>query len=406
MHLFFIFLLGFSSGLPFAILSTTLIAWFSFSDAPLAITALFSITNIPYAYRVFWAPLLDRYNFSRLGKRRSIIISMQILICIGFYFISTLSPENDAILLLLLALILAFFSATQDAVIDAHRIEYLPEKLHGLGSSLAVSGYRCGLLCGGLSLIVAQHIGFPSTYRYLCLLFIPPFLATLYSKEPQHPKTSAFSSWRETFFTPIENVYQRPYFWSLVAYILLFKCGDIFTSSTSAIALPFLIQHSGFSLQEIGYIQKLLGTSAIIIGGISSGVLLLYWPLARALKTLGILQACCNLLFAFLAYSGKNIFLLGGCVVIDNLASGMASTALLALLMRLTNTAFAATQFSIFVCIAMLPRVFSGPIGTYLQQHFGWEGLYILAFFLALGFLPFLRQLTNRLGETLDDPKK
>ena len=143
-------------------------------------------------------------------------------------------------------------------------------------------------------------------------------------------------------------------------------------------------------MTPIGYVNKMMGLSSILLGGLAAGFILLRCSLFRALLIFGLLQATTNLLFIALAIIGKNLPLFATAVVCDNFAAGMGSTALVALFMRLVNRSFTATQFSILVAISALPRILSGPLAAILQMWLGWIGLYQLSFLLALGFIPFL----------------
>ncbi|VEB36615.1 AmpG protein [Legionella sainthelensi] len=125
-RLFIVFILGFSSGLPMALISSTLQAWFAYSGMSVFVTGTLSLISLPYAYRIFWGPILDRYSLFNLGKRRSWIFAMQCLLLFGFNLMAWFIPEQHPKLIALLALALACFSATQDIAIDAHRAEYLP----------------------------------------------------------------------------------------------------------------------------------------------------------------------------------------------------------------------------------------------------------------------------------------
>jgi len=163
-RLFIVFILGFSSGLPMALISSTLQAWYAYSGMSVMTTGALSLISLPYAYRIFWGPILDRYSLCNLGKRRSWILAMQVLLLIGFNVMAWFTPEQYPKFLAFLALILACFSATQDVAIDAQRAEYLPISEHGLGASYAVFGYRLALLLsGGLALVMADQLGWPFT---------------------------------------------------------------------------------------------------------------------------------------------------------------------------------------------------------------------------------------------------
>ncbi len=394
-QLLIVFFLGFSSGLPLALVSSTLQAWFADAGLSLWLTSALSLIGLPYLIRFLWAPVLDRYRILPLGKRRGWILGMQIFLAIGLHAMTWFSPNVSPGVLASIALILAVFSATQDAAIDAHRVEYLPTEYYGLGASLASFGYRVAmLLSGGVALILAQSYGWVITYRLMSLGMLIGMLAILWSPEPK--KTIAKSPVLSAFMDPIRDLMSRPDIVSFCIFVLLYKFGEVFTTTISGILMPFLIQGLGFSLATIGYVNKIWGALALILGGIVGGVTMLRMSLYRSLLIFGLLQAVTNIIFIFLAASGQNLPLFITAVISDNFAAGMGTTALVALMMRFVNQKFTATQFSVLVGFAGLPRVFSGPIGAFLQSHFGWVGLYIMAFFLSLLFIPFLYRLRGQ----------
>lgn len=394
-RLVIIVLLGFSSGLPLALITSTLQAWFADSGMSVLATGLLSLIGLPYLYRMAWGPLLDRYALCSLGRRRSWMLVTQIGLLLGFIAMSWLSPKHSPKIIAFLAFILAFFSATQDAAIDAHRTEYLPLKQHALGASLAVLAYRLALLlAGGFALIIASHFGWAVTYRLMGFMMLVGIIATLCSSEPDSPRVY-HPKFTVAFLEPFHELASRPNIIALISFIVLYKLGEAFTTTTSGIVMPFLIQGLGFSLDVIAYVNKMLGIASILCGGLVAGFLLLRWPLYRSLMVFGLLQAMTNLLFVALAMLGKHLPLFAIAVVCDNFAAGMASTALVAFFMRLVNQRFTATQFSLLVAVATLPRVLSGPIAAILQLELGWTGLYLVSFLLAFAFIPFLRKISH-----------
>ena len=395
-RLLIVFILGFSSGLPFALISSTLQAWFADTGMSILATGMLSLIGLPYVFRIAWGPLLDRYSLLPIGKRRSWIAVTQVLLLIGFNSMAWFSPDASPKILALLAFFLACFSATQDIAIDAHRTEYLPTSEHGLGASLAVLGYRIALLiAGGVSLIIAQHVGWANVYRIMGFLMLPGMIAVFFSPEPSIPviKKLNFTS---SFSEPIKELLSRPGIIFLLLFVFFYKMGEAFTTTTSGIMMPFLIQEIGFSLDTIAYVNKIMGLASILLGGLTAGLLLLRWSLYRALLVFGLLQAFTNILFVVLAMVGNNLYVFIAAVISDNFAAGMGSTALVALFMRLVDRRFTATEFSILVAFSTLPRLFSGPVGVMLQSWFGWVGLYQIAFVLALGFLPFLVMIRDQ----------
>ena len=395
-RLLIVFILGFSSGLPLALISSTLQAWFADSGMSILATGSLSLIGLPYVYRIVWAPLLDRYSLFRLGKRRSWMLTMQALLLIGFNVMAWLSPKTSPQLMAALAFLLACFSATQDVAIDGHRTEYLPLNEHAMGASLAVLGYRSALLiAGGFALIIAEHLGWAVAYRVMGCLMLFGMLATLCSPEPSLHTTNT-SSFTVSLLDPVKELLSRQGIVTLLFFIFFYKLGEAFTTSTSGIVMPFLIQGIGFSLDTIAYVNKILGVFSILLGGLTAGFLLMRWSLYSALLMFGLLQAVTNSLFIALAMMGKNVSVFAVAVVCDNFSAGMGSTALVALFMRLVDRRFTATQFSILVAISTLPRILSGPLAALLQSWFGWVGLYQLSFVLALGFIPFLIKIRDK----------
>jgi MFS transporter, PAT family, beta-lactamase induction signal transducer AmpG len=394
--LFIVFLLGFSSGLPLALTSSTLQAWFADAGMSVLATGMLSLVGMPYAYRIGWGPILDRYSLLPLGRRRSWILIMQVALLLGFNALAWLSPNKAPGLMVILAITIACFSATQDVAIDAHRVEYLPTKEHGLGASLASFGYRLALIiASGCALVLAKHIGWAYTYRFMGILMLIGVIATLWSHEPakHFEKKISFS---QSFVAPVKELFTRRGIIPLLFFIVFYKLGEAFTTTTSGIVMPFLIQGLGFSLDTIGYVNKIMGLSSLLLGGLIAGFLLMRWSLFQALFVFGVLQAVTNILFIVLAIVGKNLPLFAVAVVCDNFAAGMGSTALVAFFMFLVKQPFTATQFSLFAAISALPRIFSGPFAAILQMSLGWVGLYQLAFLIALGFIPFLLMIREQ----------
>lgn len=389
-RLFIVFILGFSSGLPMALVSSTLQAWYASAGMSVMATGMLSLLSLPYVYRMLWAPIVDRYSLLRIGKRRSWMLCTQVLILIGLNLMAWGSPIQHPSWMAFLAFLLACCSSTQDIAIDAHRTEYLPLHEQGIGASLAVSGYRLAIvLSGGVALILAQHFGWAVTYRIMGLLMIPGMMATFWSPEPSQTNMSPLSL-MGTFLSPLKELLFRPGILSLLLFIFFFKLGEAFTASTSGIMMPFLIQGLGFSLDTVGIVNKVVGVVSLLIGGLFSGIILMRWSLYKALLGFGLLQAATNLLFVALAMKGNHIELFVLAVIGDNFAAGMGTTALVVFIMRLVDKRYTATQFSIFVSIAALPRVLSGPVSAVIESSFGWVGLFQASFLLALCFIPFL----------------
>lgn len=392
-----VFILGFASGLPLALLTSTLQAWFADSNMSLYVTGMLSLLGLPYLYRFLWAPFLDRYSlFKKIGRRKSWILSMQFILCMGFNIMAWMSPQISPVYMAILAYILASASATQDAAIDAYRIEILNPEEYGLGASLATLGYRLAMLVsGGAALLIAQYLGWSTSYRIMGLLMLIGVLATFWSDESVTANYPKNTSIEEAFLEPVKNLMKRQGIVLFCLFIIFYKLGEVFTTNVSGIVMPFLIQGLNFPLATIAYVNKIMGLLALIAGGLTSGFILLRYSLFKSLLVFGLIQSATNALFVALAIVGKNTILLAIAVTCDNFAGGLGSTAIVALFMRFVNCNFTATQFSILVAFSSLPRIFSGPIGAFLNEHFGWVGLYQIAFGLSFCFIPFLLNIAK-----------
>ncbi len=400
--LWLVCILGFSSGVPYALICTTLQAWFAHAGMNIVTTGMLSLLGLPYVYRLLWAPVVDRFTLFSFGKRRSWIVSMQVLLLLGFNLLACLTPQAHAQTMAAIALVMAILSATQDIAIDAHRTEYVASAQHGLAASVAVFGYRLAmLLAGGGAMIFAYYWGWHVAYQICAWMMLPGILVIVWSREPSHPLilthsgswSGRISDYRNLFVDPMRELWQRDNIVPLCMFIFLYKLGESFTTTTSGILLPFLMGELGFSLATIAYINQMVGLVAIICGGVVAGVMLLRYSLYHFLMICGVLQAVTNLLFAWLAVVGQQTSCLALAVACDNFIGGMGATALVALMMHCVNQQYTGTQFSVFVAIASLPRVLSGPLAAGLQQLLGWRGLFEFSMLLALLFVPFLMRL-------------
>ncbi len=395
-----VFLLGFSSGLPFCLLGSTLQAWYAKDGQSIVATSMLSLLGIPYIVRFLWAPLIDEWFVKKLGRRRSWLIITQIGLLLGLLLLSFLSPKQNSWVFVMIATILVFFSASQDGVIDAHRIEYLKKDYHPLGAAFASTAYRFSmLLSGGYALVMAERYGWAVTYQIMALMMLIGLLASLLSKEPDVTIKAPTESAYQLYFKALLSIFKTPQIAMFLGFIFFYKLGEVFTSNISGIVMPFLIYELKFSLSTIGYVNKVLGTIALIAGGLVAGFSALRYSLSHLLLVFGLLQAITNGLFVVLALKGPDLFWFATAVVSDNFATGLGSTALVALLMRIVNKEFTATQFSMLMAFASLPRVFSGPMGVFMQSTIGWAGLYQVSVLLALIFIPFWFKIRKSLDE-------
>lgn len=387
-------LLGFSSGLPLALSGGALQAWFASVDIDIRAIGLVSLVGTPYALKFLWSPLMDRFVPPVGGQRRGWLFLCQLLLMLVIVALGSLVPQRDLELMLWLALLLAFVSASQDIAVDAYRTDLLHSEERGFGAALAVAGYRVALLAAGAgALILADQIGWRHTYWWLAGLMGVGLLATWIGPRPVH-EVSAPRSLRAAVIEPFRDFLNRRAALLLLVFIVLYKFGDAFAGTLTT---AFLIQGLNFSTTEVGIVGKGFGLAATLVGALFGGVLMYRLRLFRALLLFGLLQALTNLGFAGLAAMGaEHEFIYWGMVAavgLENLAGGMGTAAFVALLMSLCNHHYTATQYALLSALSAVARIVVGPPAGVLVYQLGWAPFFLLTFMLALPGLWLLLRL-------------
>ena len=175
---------GFSSGLPLYILISLLPAWLRSEGVNLKAIGLFALINLPFTWKFLWAPLFDRY-IPPLGRRRGWLLISQLMLLVSIPVFGAFNPKLDIWAIAYLATAVAFFSASQDIVLDAYRRELLIDAELGIGNAVHVNAYRiAGLVPGSLSLILADHMAWSGVFIITALFMLPGLLMTLLVSEP------------------------------------------------------------------------------------------------------------------------------------------------------------------------------------------------------------------------------
>ncbi|MFO1351098.1 MAG: AmpG family muropeptide MFS transporter [Gammaproteobacteria bacterium] len=380
--------MGFSSGLPLLLTGSLLQAWLKEAKVDLGTIGLFALVGVPYSVKFLWAPLLDRFTLSAtLGRRRGWLLLTQILLVLAIIGLGLTQPAVNPWQVALAALILAFFSASQDIVIDAYRRESLADDEQGLGASLYVNGYRIAMwVVSGLGFILADHLPFSTVYFIMAAFMAPGVAATLFAAEP--PAAGKPTTLMDAVIQPFIDYFSRPDALVILAFILLYKIGDTMAGSMTT---PFYLE-TGFSKTEIGVIVKTFGFWMTLLGGLLGGVLMLRLGVYRSLWLFGILQAVSTLGFAILDHIGPRLTALAAVIAFENLSAGMGTSVLVGFMASLTNQKFTATQYALLTSFMALPRTVINTVTGYLAQALGWSGFFVLCVVIALpGLLLLLR---------------
>ncbi len=393
--IFLLLLLGFASGLPLALSAGTLQAWLAAERVDIVAIGWFALVGQPYTYKFLWAPVMDRYAPPFLGRRRGWLLITQIALAAAIAFMGTLSPADSPWLLGAAALAVAFLSASQDIVFDALRTDWLEARERGAGAAVTVLGYRLAMLVSGAgALILAdQWLGWQATYWLMAGLMAVGMAATWFALEPA-PNGAPPRALAGAVVEPFAEFFSRRGAVALLALVVLYKLGDAFAGNLTT---AFLLRGPGFSLTEVGGINKGFGLAATIAGALAGGALMAKMRLYRALLLFGILQAITNLGFMALAAAGKSYPLMVTVIGLENLAGGMGTAAYVALLMALCDRRFSATQYALLSALSAVGRVYVGPAAGYLVDGLGWEQFFLFTFVIALPGIALLAWMRARI---------
>jgi PAT family beta-lactamase induction signal transducer AmpG len=377
------FMMGFACGLPLLLTISVLQAWMQQEGVDLTVIGLMALVGLPYTLKFLWAPVLDRFIPPFLGRRRGWLLLIQILLAVAIACLGLSQPAVNPWMVAFLALLVTFFSASQDIVVDAYRREDLSDEELGLGSSLYINGYRVGmLLASGGGLILADHIPFSMVYLIMAGCMLVGIVTTLLSREPEMSQGSP-KSIKEAVIDPFVEYFTRAgWLWGLgvLGFILLYKIGD---TMAAAMTTPFYLE-IGFTKTQIGAVVKLFGFWATIAGGLAGGVILLKVGIYRGLWIFGFLQAVSTAGFAVLANIGPSLTGLAAVIAFENLASGMGTAAYAAYMASITNKRFTATQYALFSSLMGIPRVLAAAPTGFMAKYMGWSEFFIFCTLIAI----------------------
>jgi PAT family beta-lactamase induction signal transducer AmpG len=374
---------GFTSGMPLYVLFQLVPGWLRVEGVGLAEIGFFALVQFPYTWKFLWSPFMDRFTLPFLGHRRGWMLVTQVLLLLSIGALGFIRPDLNLWTVAYLSAAIAFFSASQDIVLDAYRRELLPDVELGLGNSIHVQAYRfSGLVPGALGLILADYFAWHIVFVIIGLFMLVGIVMTLVIDEaienPTPPKNM-----RDAVIEPFRDFIGRAGLRSallVLAFLFLYKLGD---NMATALQTPFFID-VGFTLTQIGAIAKTAGLVAAITGGMVGGLIMVKLSINRALWLFGVVQIVSILGFAVLAEVGANPWMLGIVVVFEYLGVGLGSAALIAFMARTTNPAFAATQLALFTALVSVPRVFANAVTGVIVEQTGWTNFFLLCTALAV----------------------
>jgi MFS transporter, PAT family, beta-lactamase induction signal transducer AmpG len=410
-----VLLLGFSSGLPLALSGSTLLVWMREAGVDLGTIGLFALVGTPYTLKFLWAPLVDALHvpfFTRaFGRRRGWLVMSQLLLIVSILLLALTDPARSPLFVALGALLVATMSSTQDIVVDAFRVESLPESEQAAGMASYVAAYRIGMLVStaGALFIVS---GFESTgitrtsawmwgYVVMAAMVLIGTATALYATEPEQSARAEAATRSETAFVRVMHAavgafsefLGRKDAWAALAFVVLFKFTDAFSGTMTA---PFVID-LGFSRNDYAAIVKGVGLAATLIGGFAGGFVARRYSLAASLWIGGVLQAVANLSFSWLAHVGVNQWALAFAITAENFTSAIGTVIFVAYLSALCrNPLHTATQYALLTAFAAVGRTYLSSGAGYVAKATGWPLFFAICVAVAVPSLILLVWLQRR----------
>ncbi|MEL7186251.1 MAG: MFS transporter [Pseudomonadota bacterium] len=388
-----IFLLGFSAGLPFALVYSTLTAWLETAAIDRSTISTFAWLGFAYSFKVVWAPIIDSARIPMLtnwlGRRRAWMLVAQLSIGVALLMLSGMNPATDIKMFAIVAFAVAFSSATQDIIVDAYRIECAEIRMQGVLAAAYQYGYRVALIFSmGGALILSDYFSWGVVYQIMAMMMVIGLLATLWADEPE-VRT-------EQFKAPAGSILKKTTAWFahavaepfgdfvtrfgqfaivLIVFVSLYRISDYVLG---ILANPFYLD-IGYTGTQIGLIAKTYGAWVTIVGIALGGWTVVKYGVARCLVTATVLIAATNLFFAVMVIVGPEEWMLAVTITADNIAQGFGGTVLIAYLSSLVNAKFTATQYALLSSImSLFPKFVAGYAGN-VQESVGWLGFFLYA---------------------------
>jgi len=381
-------LLGFVSGLPFLLVSSTLSLWLKDAGLSLVVIGFFSVVKAPYSFKWMLSPLIDQIRLpflAKLGRRRSWAVFLQVLLIVALLAMSVTSPRVSPFLFVVWVFLVALFSASTDIVLDAYRIERFKVKEQAAGVAVFVLGYRFGLLFSGAgALFLAEVFDWTVVYRIMAMGVVVGLITILCSEEPENNKASHPYTFRASIVNalvkPFSDFMKRQNWVLILIFIFFYRMSDAYVAP---MAYPFF-DDLGFSKIQIASIIKIYGVVATIIGTLVGGVLVNKFGMAKSLVICGILQGASNLVYVGMAYAGNNVLLLTGSILVENVSGGMGTAAFVAYLSALCNKKYTATQYALLSSFMGGARDLFAATSGVVASQFSWQGFFVITTLMAI----------------------
>ena len=392
-------IMSFASGLPLGLVYVAIPDWMRGIGVDIKVVGLITLAQVPWSFKVLWAPLLDRFVPPFLGRRRGWAAIAQVALFATTMVLAGVARHPDSPWVVgALALAIAFAAATQDIAVDAYAVDVLREDEQGVAVGFRTASYLMAMrLAGAFAITLASWSSWPLVIALMAVAFLPLLVATALAPKPEEAHRPP-QSLREAIWQPFVGFLSRPLALQILAFVVCYKLSDVMAN---ALLRPFL-HDMGYNELDRGLVLGLVTWACTALGALAGGVLTTALGVGRSLWVFGIIQSLSNIGYVAVAMSPVSRPLMLAATGFETLTSGMGTGAFSVLLLRLTQKRFSATQYSLMSSLFALPRIVSGPIAGITVDAIGWAAYFWLAVAAGVPGLLFLRRFAPFGGQEPD----
>lgn len=369
--------IGFASGLPLLLVGGTLQQWMTRRGVDLATIGLMNLVTLPYVLKVLWSPLMDRWRAPLLGPRRGWLLITQMLLIGAIAGLGVAGPFVGVWGIGVAALVIAFFSASQDIVADGYRTDLLNPAERGYGAAIFVTGYRLAMVAtgAGASILVGQGwLSWSGAYLLMAGVMGVGLFGTIFAEEPDHPPQQP-QTLHSAIVPPFREFLSRSDGALVLLFVVLFRLPD---SLAGTMTVPFLLD-IGVTDTQIGLYRNAMGVGTTILGTMLGGAIVGWIGLRASLWVFGLLQAVSNLGFLILALTGAKLGVLVSVLFVENLCGGFAVAGFFVFLMSQCHREFTVTQYALLSSLMAIMGVVMGSWTGLAAKMLGWQGFFVIS---------------------------
>ncbi|MFH7002156.1 MFS transporter [Flavobacterium bizetiae] len=387
---FWIPLLNFASGLPYAvIISVSVIMYKNLGISNEDIGVYTSLLYLPWVIKPLWSPFIELH-----GTKRKWFLSMQLLISIAFLLVGfTIPASGFFIMTLAIFWVAAFASASNDIASDGFYLLVLPEDKQSFFLGIRSTFYRLSLLAGnGLIVLFAGYLEHKYSdntkawsYTMIAVGLLMTFI-TVYNfiftpkNEINAVANNKEAHQNQNFATVFISFFKKKRIGLILAFILVFRLGE---SQLLKMLSPFLLDAKelggmGLDTEAVGIIYGTFGVGALTLGGILGGIAISRQGLTKWMLPMFLAMHLPIIGFILLAFfHPTSIYYIYAVVILEQFGYGFGFTAFMMYLIHVAEGESKTSHYAIATGFMALGMMLPGMLSGYIQKYLGYDNFFI-----------------------------